>query len=323
MICVALLEKIEHKRMINITVIGFGYVGSSLSLLLLNSKHSVRLNIMEPEPECKGALLDLMHGISLCPNKELYHNKEELFLNADFIYYAAGTPNAPDASRLSTAQENIQLSKRIFKHRHFANTPYIIVITNPVDVISQAVYRYSQLPPDRIIGTGTFLDSMRLAYYLSTSSGHQPSDFETMVLGEHGASQTPIYSMCKIKGQALLDHSTFSDADLETAYQKTRDAAQEIRQTQGGTTYGVSMCACILLDYLLDTKEHQLCLSVLTNSHYQSLLELDDALFVGLPVKIKQGAVEIRNDIHLSSKELEQFRQSAHLLASINKGDTY
>ena len=97
--------------MINVTVIGFGYVGSSLSLLLLNNQHSLRLNIMEPHPSFEGAFLDLSHGLPLYNEKELYRNNEELFIHADFIFYAAGIPNVHGESRLSTAKQNVQLSK--------------------------------------------------------------------------------------------------------------------------------------------------------------------------------------------------------------------
>ena len=105
--------------MVNITIIGLGYVGSSLALLLLNHQHPIRLNIMEPNPECEGAYLDLAHGMPLYHDKALHKNDESLFLNADFIFYAAGIPNLHGGSRLSTAQQNIELSKNIFKTKNF------------------------------------------------------------------------------------------------------------------------------------------------------------------------------------------------------------
>ncbi len=304
-------------KLINITVIGFGYVGSSLSLLLLNSKHRVRLNIMEPNPECEGAFLDLAHSIPLFHEKELHVNNEDLFLNADFIYYAAGTPNVHGGSRLSTVKQNFQLSKEIFEHRAFAKTPYIIVITNPVDIISHSVYQYSGLPHHHVMGIGTFLDSIRLEYYLATLSGLDIYDFDATVVGEHGDSQVPIYSICKVKGQPILNHPTFSKSDLEQARILTRDAAFQIRETQEGTTYGVSKCAEVLLDYLLGTKKHSLTLSVLTNEHYRTLLGLDHDIYISLPVTIENGKITINNEIDFLKEELEAFQKSARILADI------
>ena len=304
-------------KMINITVIGFGYVGSSLSLLLLNSKHPICLNVIDPNPMCEGAFLDLAHGMSLFKEKELHVNNEELFLNADFIYYAAGTPNLHGGSRLSRSRQNMQLSREIFEKRVFAKTPYIIVITNPVDIISQSVYQYSGLPQDHVIGIGTFLDSIRLAYYLSNLCGVRISDIEAIVVGEHGDSQVPIYSACSVDGQAIIDHSAFSKNDLEKARLLTKDAAFQIRETQEGTTYGVSKCAEILLDYLLGTEEYFLTLSMLTNEHYRSLLNLEKDIYIGLPVKIKNGKISIRNLDSFWDDELSAYRRSAGILTDI------
>lgn len=301
--------------MINVTVIGFGCVGSSLSLLLLNNKHALRLNIIDPAPECEGAFLDFSHGIGLYENKELHINDEELFLQADFIFYAAGVPNVHGESRLSTAKQNILLSKEIFEARSFVRSPFIIVITNPVDIVSHAVYRFSGLPSEKVIGTGTFLDSVRLAYYLSNASDYKATDFNTMVLGEHGSSQVPIYSRCEVKGQPLLHHPEFTEEKLNHVEKLTRNAAYQIRETQEGTTYGVSKCAETILNYLLEPEEHSLTLSMLTNEHYRSLLQLDHDIYIGMPVTIKNGTIKINNESSFSDRELQAYRESAYTLA--------
>ncbi|MCP4437600.1 MAG: hypothetical protein GY810_01520 [Aureispira sp.] len=307
--------------MIDITVIGFGNVGSSLCLLLLNNKHPLRLNVMEPDKQAEGAFLDLAHGMPLYPGKELHVNNEDLFLNADFIFFTAGVPNLHGGSRLSTAKQNIQLSKDIFEHRTFSKIPYVIVITNPVDIISHSVYQFSGLPSDHVIGTGTFLDSVRLNYYLSTLSNYKANDFDAFVLGEHGSSQVPAFSMTKLKGQSILDNSAFSTQDLELAKKLTKTAAYQIRETQPGTTYGVSKCAEVLLDYLLGTEEHLLALSMLTNEHYRKLLNLDHDIYIGMPVKLKKGNIEVYNEINLSVEEREAYCKSAAILAEIILND--
>ena len=303
--------------MINITIIEFGNVGASLSLLLLNNKRSLRLNIMEPNKQREGAFLDLAHGMPLYIKKELHVNDEDLLLNADFIFFTAGTPNIHGGSRLSTAKQNILLAKNVFEHRKFVKTPYIITITNPVDIVSHSVYQFSGLPPEHIIGTGTFLDSIRLAYYLSTISNYKADDFEAFVLGEHGSSQVPIYSMTRSKGEPILDNSDFTTKDLNLAQSLTRDAAFQIRETQKGTTYGVAKCAEVLLDYLLGEDEHLLTLSMLTNEFYRSLLNLDHDIYISMPVLLKNGKIEIYNKIDLSVEELDAYRRSAAILANI------
>lgn len=303
--------------MITVTLIGFGNVGASLSLLLLNNRHHIRLNVMEPSQQTEGALLDLAHSMSLYPTKELNINDETLFLSSDFIFYTAGTPNEHGGSRLSKAKENIQLCKEIFSPRTFTNKPYIIVISNPVDIISHAVYQFSGLAANQVVGTGTFLDSIRLSYYLSKLSSTPVSDFETWVLGEHGSSQVPIFSMSKRKGKALMNQSVFTSKELEHAAELTKDAAYHIRKTQTGTKYGVAKCASILFDYLLGDKEQVLPLSMLTNDYYRSLLQLNRNIYISLPVKVKNGSLANNNEINLSVMELQALRQSAALIADL------
>lgn len=303
--------------MIDVTIIGFGNVGTSLGLLLLNNKHPLRLNVMEPDQQREGAFLDLAHGMPLYPNKELHVNNEELFLQADFVFFTAGTPNVHGGSRLSTAKQNIQLCKDIFEHRTFAKTPYIVVITNPVDIVAHSVQQFSGLPPEYVIGTGTFLDSIRLAYYLSRGSNYHADDFEAVVLGEHGASQVPVYSMTTVQGQPILEHAEFSPNDLDVAQRLTKNAAHQIRETQEGTTYGVSKCAEVLLDYLLGEDEHSLTLSMRTNEHYRSLLQLDHDIYISMPVILNKGRIEIDNEITFSAAECEAYRASADILADI------
>lgn len=311
------LEQLTSGNKINITVIGFGYVGSSLSLLLLNNKHPIRLNVMETNPKSVGAFLDLAHGISLYDRKELHVNQEELFLNADFIYYAAGIPNIHGSSRLSTAKQNLALSKEIFEHRNFVKNPYIIAITNPVDIVANAVHKNSGLPSDRVFGTGTFLDSVRLAYNLSSLSGYNASDFGTMVLGEHGNSQVPIYSQSTFKGKAILKNSKFRKQDLEKAADLTKNAAFQIRETQAATSYGVSKCAEVLLDYLLGDEEHFITLSMLSNDYYRTLLSLNRNIYLSMPVRIKNGQISIIDRKDFLEQEIMAYQKSASILAEI------
>ena len=185
-------------------------------------------------------------------------------------------------------------------------------------MISEAVYKYSGLPSEKVIGTGTFLDSIRLAYYLSDYSGFNASDFKTLVLGEHGDTQVPIFSHCTLKGKPIIGHKAFKGDALTQITEQTKTAAFEIRKTQGGTTYGVSKCAEMLFNYLVTEGPHHLSLSVLTNKHYQSLLNFDHDIYFGLPVTIQKGKIMIDNSIKLSNQELSDLGNSARLLASLN-----
>lgn len=305
--------------MINVTIIGFGNVGSSLLLLLLNNGHAIRLNVMEPNDQREGAFLDFSHGMSLYSNKELIVNDEDLFNDSDFIFYTAGTPNVHGVSRLSIAEQNIQLTKELFEGRKFNKTPYVVAITNPVDIVSHALYQFCELPTDHVVGTGTFLDSVRLAYYLSTLSDYEANDFDPYVLGEHGESQFAAYSLTKVKNTSIFSCDDFNAETLINAEKLTRNAAFQIRETQKGTTYGVSKCAEVIMNSLLDKETHYFPLSMLTNKYFNSILKLDRSIYISMPAKISAQGIKIVNDIQLTETELKSYRKSAELLAAITE----
>lgn len=303
--------------MIDVTVIGFGSVGSALSLLLLNNEHDMRLNILEPSPEKKGAILDLLHGMTLYPNKEVYVNDYERFRDANFIFYSAGTPNIHGGSRLSTASQNIALTKSIFEGRKFNKKPHVIVITNPVDIVSYYVMKFSELPASHVVGTGTLLDSVRLSYYLSTLSDFHADKIEAYVLGEHGDSQLPAYSLTEVDDTPISKVESFTPEILSEAENLTRYAAFQIRETQKGTLYGIAKCAETLLNSLLSPFVSRYPLSMLTNDHYNNLLNLDESIYISVPVEVSNRGIKIINDIELESNELEAFRESAEIIASV------
>lgn len=303
--------------MIDVTVIGFGSVGSALSLLLLNNKNDMRVNVLEPDPNKEGAILDLSHGMSLYPNKELHVNDYDMFANADFIYFTAGIPNLHGGSRLSTAKKNIQLTKDIFESQKFNKVPYVIVITNPVDIISFYVMKFSNLPYDHVVGTGTFLDSVRLSYYLSVLSDFKADEINAYVLGEHGDSQFATYSMTKVQDSPISELAFFSPKLLEEAESLTRNAAFQIRETQGGTLYGISKCAETILNSLLSSEVSHYPLSILTNEHYNKLLNLDKSIYISVPIQISNKGIRIDNDIHLEGAELKLYQESAKIISEV------
>lgn len=300
--------------MINVSIIGFGNVGSTLSLLLLRNSSNIRLNIMEPDSQSEGAILDLSHGLPLLENKELYVNDVELLCQANFIFYAAGIPNDHGKSRFSKAKDNILLAEQIFKDIKFEHSPYVIVITNPVDLITNAIQQFSGLPSQKVIGTGTFLDSNRMSFYLSNSSKFKASEFDSMVCGEHGDSQVAIFSNTYLNGQSILNFPEFDRPTLNHISNQTKKAAFKIRETQEGTTYGVSICAEALFNFLINRQQKHLCLSVKTNTHYRQLLQLSRDIYIGLPVLINDGKIELNNGIQFADQELSMLVKSAQLI---------
>lgn len=283
--------------MLNISIIGLGNVGISLAQIILNDPESIHLNIMEPGDNAKGRYLDLAHSLPLLKNKNLSLNNSELLGNADFIFHTAGICNHQGQSRLEIAKENIDLSYEIFEKIQFEKKPYIINISNPVDIISYHIQQATGLDTMKVIGTGTLLDSARYAYYLAEKNIDQ-----TMVLGEHGNSQVALTSTLN----SIPDR-------IEEVIENTRYAARSIRETQDYTAYGISQSAYYIFKALLNTENSIMALSVQINDHYKKLLNMDQDINLGLPCSVSKKGITIL-ELKLHQEEIKALTESAKII---------
>lgn len=283
-----------------ITIVGMGHVGTACAFLFSNAPFSCTINFVDPSDDTHGSMLDLSHSLALLENKSIAINDEELFSKSDYIIYTAGVCNDLGQSRLSIVQENIDLTKEIFDDAQFEKEPYIIIISNPVDVISYHTWKATGLPSNKIIGTGTLLDSSRLSYYL-----YNTDELKAFVLGEHGESQVPITSWLK---------DEFPKDTLDQAITKTKSSARQIRETQGYTAYAVAQCAFKIVKQLEANTPQLLPLSILTNTYYRNLFDLKRDIFISIPTIIYNNGIQISNE-SFNEQEIEQLKISAHILA--------
>jgi L-lactate dehydrogenase len=181
-----------------LSVIGLGETGTAVSQLLLNDYRNIQLNITDPNPNLKGRILDLSHsGIR---NENVVHlNDRNLLSQSDVIFFCAGTRNLPGASRESMASVNQKLIEDVFRGIQLRPDCKIIVISNPLDAMVTWISAYFE---NRlcVIGTGTLLDSWRLKYIIAQQFQLEPERIEAVVLGEHGESMVPIWSMTTVDG---------------------------------------------------------------------------------------------------------------------------
>lgn len=298
----------------HVTVLGCGNVGGSLIFSLLGQRnHPIVLNIMDPGPWQHGRILDLLHTAPLGPHHVVVNSREH-FLSADYIFHTAGVQNKAGSSRLEISSDNSLLTDLIFHDATFEKEPFVIAITNPVDVIAYRTWLASGIPAEKIVGTGTFLERMRLAHYLSETLRVPSSQIDAWVLGEHGDSQVPIFSQTYVNGVRVED--LISDAEsFALAAHRTKTAAQEIRKTQDATHYGVARCAEAIFHQLHSPRVELLPLSVRPSEHYRKLLHVGD-IFLSLPVKVSNAGIVIDDEFELSTPEWTALRVSAHFLES-------
>lgn len=282
-----------------VSIIGIGNVGKAMFTLLLHHPSIQQINIMDPSDVQEGTILDMLHMQALLTDKSILVNDEEAFSQSDYHFHCAGIQNKIGESRLSILEKNAELCETIFGNKNLKETSRIIVISNPLDIITHYTIKASQLPAQQVIGTGTLLDASRLNHYL----GYK--DLKAWVLGEHGDSQVAITSN--------LDKET---PTLDKAIEDTRLAAISIRKTQDYTAFGVVECAYKIFEQWESSSSETLPLSIQTNDYYNDLLKLDQSICISLPVALNKKGYDIL-PWPFNQDELEQLKSSAQLLAKL------
>lgn len=245
-------------------IIGTGWVGASVAISTLHAGvahelllHDVRTAIAE------GEAMDLAHGATFYPAAAVRHATLDEMLATDAVVIAAGRGGRPGESRLDLARDNVQIVRDIATR--FRDYPgVIIVVTNPVDVLTYEVAKASGLPHARVIGTGTMLDTARLREMVGKTLHVAPQSIHAQVIGEHGDSEVVVWSGARAAGLPLAQWPGWSAALESDIADQVRTAAYEIIQRKGATNHAIGLVTAALLKALL-RGEHR----VLTVSRVQ------------------------------------------------------
>lgn len=238
-----------------IVVIGAGNVGEAIAYTLMvrvlaNDIVLVDLN----EDRAKGAALDIAHGTSFFNQVWVRSGGYEECADAQMIIIAAGVARKPGQTRLELAQVNVSIVQSITENiMKYAKNPLILVVSNPADITTLAVQKASGLSPERVIGSGTSLDTARFRYLLSKKLQVNIEDINAYVIGEHGDSQVPIYSSANIGGFPLKDFARQVGAEineLELA-ERTKNGGAEIIGLKGATFYGIAMAVSSIVQTIM------------------------------------------------------------------------
>lgn len=298
---------------VQVSIIGLGNIGRALLLSLMNNRsRNYHINIIDLPGSSKGSVLDFLQGIEICENHKISFNSDDLFRKSTFIFHCAGVGVKQGASRLTTTDENINITRSIFDRLQPNASAKIIVISNPVDIISFYTWKFSNLPPHQVIGTGTLLDTARLNYYIHQLAG-QDKKTDSLMLGEHGESIVWAKSHSYIDGISINEYFTEEQqAKLEL---DVIHSASRIKQTQGATIYAVTLCAIRIMEAILNPTDKVFSVSCMTDSYYKHLLNCP-SIYIGLPVRIGAEGIKEIIPLKLSEDELAQLRQSASLVES-------
>ncbi len=234
-----------------IGIIGTGWVGTSVAFSTLVAGHAGELWLHDLRGDvAEGEALDLADGAAFYPRCSVRAVGLAELREADIVVLAAGRNGRPDESRLDLLRDNARIAAGMGRAlAGFGGV--VIVVTNPVDVLTRVVAAASGLPPERVIGTGTLLDTARLRERLARRLGVAPQSLHAQLVGEHGDSSVALWSGARVGGLALRDWPGWQRSEEAELAQQVRRAAYEVIRRKGATNHAIGLVTAELIGCIL------------------------------------------------------------------------
>lgn len=304
------------ERPVKIAIVGVGNVGATFAYALLGSGLASQIVLIDNNrARAEGEAMDLNHAVPLTHSTSIRAGDYADCAGAAITVITAGSAQKPGETRLDLVQRNYSIFKSIIPQIVKANpNGMLLIASNPLDVLSYAAMKLSGLPASRVIGSGTILDTARFRYLLSQHAGVDPRSVHAYIIGEHGDSEVPVWSLANIAGMNLHDYCMMNcESYDENAYKKifenTRDAAYHIIERKGATFYGIGMGLVRIVEAILRGQNTVLSVSTLINDYYG----IDD-VYLSLPCVIGHEGVQKFMRLPLDEKEAEGLQKSAAVL---------
>ena len=307
-----------HSTPIKVAIVGTGNVGSTTAYAILMSGLAAEIVLIDVNvARAEGESMDLNHAVPLTHPTKIWNGTYADCAGAAVTIIAAGTGQKPGESRLDLVKRNADIFSQIVPEIARQNPGGILLITtNPVDVLTYASWKLSGLPPNQVIGSGTILDTARFRYLLSEHFGVDARSVHAYIIGEHGDSEVPVWSLANIAGMRLPAYASAQGMPhdlkvMENIFMQTRNAAYEIIKRKGATYYAVAAGVMRIVEAILRDQSTVLSVSSLINNYY----DINDVC-LSLPTVIDRGGVEQFLHLELNETEINAVRHSAEILKS-------
>ncbi|KHF38937.1 L-lactate dehydrogenase [Halalkalibacter okhensis] len=299
-----------------VVLIGTGAVGCSYAYSLINQGVVEELVLIDVnELRSEGEAMDLNHGLPFAPTAmKVWNGTYDDCQQADLVVITAGLAQKPGETRLDLVAKNTTIFKQIVGHIMKSGFDGIfLVATNPVDIMTYVTWKESGLPKERVIGSGTTLDSARLRYMLGDYFEIDPRNIHAYIIGEHGDTELPVWSHTTIgmdKLESYIERNdTYNTGALDKIFENVRDAAYHIIERKGATYYGIGMSLVRITRAILQNENSVLPVSAYLTGEYEH-----NDIYIGVPTIINRNGIRNILEIELNDKEKNQFNHSVKTL---------
>ncbi len=304
---------INHRKAV---VIGCGFVGSSSAFALMQSGLFSEIALLDSNRDrAEGEALDISHGVPFAGQSRIYAADYDEIMDSAIIIITAGAAQKPGETRLDLVNKNVGIFKSILPEIAKRNYEGIIlVVTNPVDILTLAAIKYSGLPENRVIGSGTVLDTARLKMELGAHLSVDSRSVHAFIIGEHGDSEMVAWSSANVSGVPLHDfcelrgHFNHQQAMNEIA-EKVKNSAYKIIEKKKATYYGIAMSVVRICRAVVMNEKSVLPVSSMMHGEYGI-----EGISLSMPVIVGSDGIETRVPIVLDQEEQEKLKASAEAL---------
>ena len=301
-----------------IILVGDGAVGSSYAFALVAQNIAQEIGIIDiNRAKAQGDAMDLSHALAFTSPKKIYAADYSDAHDADIVVITAGAAQKPGETRLDLVHKNLKINRAVVKEIVASGFNGIfLVASNPVDILTYSTWKFSGFPKEKVIGSGTSLDSARFRQALSDLLEVDARNVHAYILGEHGDSEFPVWSHANVAGLPIYDwvmaHPEIDEEAMVNLFFSVRDAAYDIIEKKGATFYGIAVSLARITQAILDNENAVLPLSVYVNGEYG----LDD-IYIGSPAIINAQGIKQVIEIPLTDGKQDRMTASASQLKEI------
>ena len=310
------MPKKENRN--KVAIIGAGDVGATIGYALVVKGIASEIVLIDINKEkAEGEAMDLMHGASFVQPVEIYAGDYSDCQNADVVIITAGARQEADETRLDLVKKNTEIFKQIVPSiTKYNEDAILLVVTNPVDILTYVTLKLSGLAKNQVIGSGTVLDSSRFRSLLSNHCQVAASNVHGYIIGEHGDSEVPVWSLTNIAGTSLDNYCPICDYSCDNGLkeigEEVKNSAYEIIEKKGSTFYAISLAVARIVRSILRDENSVLTISSLMEGNYG----IND-IALSLPTIVNSSGVEKVLNLPLNQEEETAFKKSAEQLKEI------
>ncbi|HPD00195.1 MAG TPA: L-lactate dehydrogenase [Acetivibrio sp.] len=309
----------ENNIIKKITIIGTGFVGSTTAYtLMLSGLISEIVLIDMNEKKADGEVMDLNHGMPFVRPVNIYRGDYRDCAGSDIVIITAGANQKEGETRIDLVKKNTAIFKNIVKEIiKYNNNCILLVVTNPVDILTYVTYKISGFPKNKVIGSGTVLDTARFRYLLSEHVGVDVRNVHSYIIGEHGDTEVAAWSLSNIAGIPMDKfcndcHKCEKQISRQKIYESVKNAAYEIISNKGATYYAVALAVRRIVEAIVRNENSILTVSSLLEGQY----DISD-ICLSVPAIVNKNGIDKILRVPLSDEEFNLLHKSSDTLKSI------